>query len=518
MEEALATADSLAAAKRFDEAAAAIARYRQYSAELPRIAAILDMAFRNRRERGDQQVAAGRWDEAVTEDRRALAYKEDPDTAEALHPKYLRDLIQRSDALARLHVPIRGRADEDAVRQAYEYLQRPARLSDDESIKVKLDLLGDRISQDYVKESRRRLDKPRGSGSGLGWLMLQEAQRYKSDLEVAKDQLTKYAPIYATRAKLSLSVRFSDQTSRRDSAGFGDQLVDTIAAGLEAAGLPGVRIVSSSLPPAGGSDPNSIAALQPNFQLLGDILQDSVDKKIETLRLSSRYVAGKREVHNPEWLEVKHQLEAVEEEINRLPELTQSAPGRKRLTATEVSEQRTTLGGRQEEMRKKLAQLPEYVLQDMILPYNYTKKTVQLKAVVELSFRLADAAGVAGQNTTIKQELPQTYVLLENVKPEDVEGVHEEGYPPDELQLRTEAETQVRKALVEKLVQELREVPAKILQEARSRVEQKDLEAAAESYILYLNATPNKSTPEREEAVQFLRREFRISSLAAGPS
>jgi hypothetical protein len=67
-------------------------------------------------------------------------------------------------------------------------------------------------------------------------------------------------------------------------------------------------------------------------------------------------------------------------------------------------------------------------------------------------------------------------------------------------------------------VQELKQLPAHILQEARTRVEQKDLEAAAESYILYLNATLDKATPERDEAVQFLRREFRISSLAAGPS
>ena len=91
--------------------------------------------------------------------------------------------------------------------------------------------------------------------------------------------------------------------------------LSSIAAGLESAALPGVKIVSSTLPPAGGSDTNSIAALQPNFQLLGDILQDSVDKKIETERLSSRYVAGKREVHNPKWLEVKHQIDSIDRAI-----------------------------------------------------------------------------------------------------------------------------------------------------------------------------------------------------------
>ena len=427
-----------------------------------------------------------------------------------LQPKYQEDLIRRSETLSRVHVPIRGRADEDAVRLAYDYLSRASHLADDEAIKVKLDLLSDRLSDYYLKQAARLLSKPRGSGAGLGWLMLQEAQNYKPDLQTIKDNFTKYAPVYETHARLSIGIRMRDQTSRREGVGFADQMTDTIAAGLEAAHVPGLKVVSLPQTPPTGTDSQIDAAVtQPNFQLLGDILQHRVEKKMDTERMTSHYRSGQSEIHNPAWLEAKRQNDAAQDDIAKAEEL-QRTPGRRKKSPAEAEEEMRTLTSRQSELKKKLDSLPEYVLKDVILPYNYTKRTVQLTGIVELSFRLAESSGEAREATHVSMNLPKTYVLLENVKPEDVDGVLENDTPPDELELLGEAERQTRSAMMSKLVEKLGDLPKTILEKARSQAASKDAEAAAESYILYLNSTPAKSAPERLEAQQFLQKEFNV--------
>ena len=103
-------------------------------------------------------------------------------------------------------------------------------------------------------------------------------------------------------------------------------------------------------------------------------------------------------------------------------------------------------------------------------------------------------------------------VLLENVKPEDVDGVVEQGVPPDEHQLLAEAEAKALKELVAKLIQRLGEVPAKVLEEARVRATGGDAEAAAEKYVLYLNSSAPQPSVERTEAQNFLRKEFNVGA------
>ena len=568
IQQAIALAESQVSAKRFDEAYSTISRYRHYSTEVPEIAKVVDAAFKNRHDRGQENLEAGRWNEAIANFQRALTYKDDPETAAALkraqgelqtvqnkeaadkaiegsrmlaadkryveayetlaelpaeqrtlvsdamtdlQPRYQEDLIRRSETLSRLHVPIRGRADEDAVRLAHDYLSRVSRMTDDEAVRVKLDLLSDRLSDYYLKQATRLLSKPRGSGAGLGWLMLEEAQTYKPDLQAIKDSFTKYAPLYETHAKLSIGIRMRDQTSRREGMGFADQMTDTIAAGLEAAHVPGLKIVSLAQIPATGTDSQADASLtQPNFLLQGDILQHRVEKKSDTERMSSHYRSGQSEIHNPAWLEAKRQVDAVQEEIDKAEESLRPAPGRRRKSPAEAEQEMRALTDRQSELKKKLASVPEYVLQDVVLPYNYTKRTVQLTAIIEMSFRLSAPSEEPREVTRVSMNLPKTYVLLENVKPEDVDGILENDTPPDELELLGEAERQAKTAMMAKLVEKLGDLPKGVLDKARGQAASKDAEAAAESYVLYLNATAAKATPERAEAEQFLQKEFNV--------
>src|SRR5208283_6082942 len=77
------------------------------------------------------------------------------------------------------------------------------------------------------------------TGAGVGWLYLKQAARYGiTNLDSLKDEMARYEPLYQRRSQLSVGIVFRDQTSRRDSHGFADQLADAITSGLDSSGMP----------------------------------------------------------------------------------------------------------------------------------------------------------------------------------------------------------------------------------------------------------------------------------------
>ncbi|HUQ50349.1 MAG TPA: hypothetical protein VM056_06515 [Terriglobales bacterium] len=575
VERATAAGEAQVAARKFDEGHAAIAGVVQYAPELPRIAAIVDAAYKNRRSRGDEFLKESKLAEAISEFKRALEYRNDDETStllkkaeadlalftnkesaqqaieesnelaakkqfveayeklstlpeaqksyvaaemEALQKPYVADLVARADAQTKVHLPIRGRADEDAARQAFDFLTRASNLADDEGIRIKLDLVSDAVSDYYQKQAQRLLDKPRGVGVGLGWLLVKEGQRYKPDLEALKDQISKYSPDYDTKGKLSIAIYFRDQTSRRDSLGFADQLADTVASGLETSGLTGIKTMTRKDRNAMEADVSTGVGLS-NLQLVGDIVRHQVDKKMETQRLTSRYRAGHREVKNPEWLEAGRAVDAAERELQRGKDaFNATLPRLKKKDAEAMARALDAQAAGIEQLRRKQAAIPESLLQTITEPYTYTKRTLNYVSAVEVALRLVDPAVENSRLTdTVKVEIPRSVTILENVKPEDVDGVVAEGDPLDEIQLMAEAETEAKAVMVKKLIEWVREAPPKILQEARSRSANNDFEAAAERYIVYLNSTAMKSTPERIEAQTFLRANFNVTTVKVEP-
>jgi len=569
LNQAIQTGESLVAGKHFDEAYNALTRYRSLAGEVPRVAAVVDAAFQYRRGLADGLVQEKKWQPAIEEYRRALNYKEDAATTEAmkkaqaelqldqdkdtaakavaesedlaakkqyveayerlaaltpsqrsfaneevdkLKAPYVDDAVKRAETLSRVHLPIRGRADEDGIRQGYRYLRQAAQLdAENEALKVKLDVFSDRVSDFYLKEAQQMFAKPRGSGVGLGWMFLLEAQRFKPDLNAIKDEMTKQEPLYETRSKLSLGLRLRDQTSRRDSVGFADQLSDSVSAGLEAAGVPALKMMAHQERPAGG---DAASALEPNFLVLCDILQHKVTKTVDTQHVASHYRAGQHEVRNPTWAEAKRALDALQEQFNTSNAQAAALAVAKKKQSQQFAKEAQVLAQQITEARQKLDAIPETLLQDIIQPYNYTRRTFDVTATVEFVFGVADSGGATQGQTTVKVEVPKKFKVVENVKPEDVDGVQEEGSTPDETQVLSDAETQAQAALIKKIVEKIRELPPRILEDARRKAAAKDSASAAEAYILYLNTTVNKDTPERAEAAGFLAREYNVGATA----
>lgn len=555
-------ADSLLLAKQYDDALRTVEPYRGMASELPQVGNIAETVYRFHFSRAQQLSAQGSWEQAVVEFRAAGKVRpESQETAAALRnaeaqaanifnrrvveqaladsrnytqkgdfiaayevlanlPEQQRILVveqlealkkdyapaaaRRAQKLQEIHLPMRGRADEEAMRQAYELLQRAGAISNDPAIKLKVDLLSDKIGAYYLEQARRYLQKPMGSGVGLGWLYLREAQRYEPNLDAVKDEMARYQSAYQLRGRLSIGVVVRDQTSRREGQGFADQLGDAIANGLESSGQP-VKVIRRY-----SEDPN---AVQPDFVLVAEILQHRMVKNTNLETLPSKYRAATREVKNEAWLSTNQAYTQAQQDLTQAQRaFTDAQQHRSKKEATAAGDVLAAAQNKADDLRKQLDTLnptrPEAVLE----PYNYTKKTIDVTAVVELALRLTDPSGnLADSTPSIRRDDRKTYVVLENVKPEDTEGVKAMNTPPDEVQFVTDLELQARDALVKSVGEQASHLPEKILQQARQRMQQQDIDGAAAEYIVFLNSTPDNGSPERAEANSFLRDHYSLA-------
>jgi len=559
VETTLHSSESMIAAQHYDDAVTAIADFRSFADEEPRIAAIIDTTYKYHFDRGKAGAASQNWHDASVEYQKATELKPTSESAAALKqaqaafiattnraaadaarqqssafeqdkhyieayevladlPEAQRSLVQdqmavlapnyvkaASDEAKKLkdaHVPIQGKADEIGVQKAYDYLRRSSALQpDDQNLKTRLELISQILSDYYFAQAKKYLEKPLGSGVGIAWLYLNESQQYESNRDDVRDERTRNTAIHTLRSTLSIKVVFRDQTSRRDSAGFADQLQDAIATGLETTNLP-VRIVRAS-------DPTPV---EPNFQLIGDVLEHRPFPKPKIESLDSEYRASEREVPNDDWNKANRDYEDAKLDLEKQQKILEGAQahGKKKeisnaTDAVDAAQKKVEAAGR------KLDAVPKTLTQDVLKPYSYTRKTVDLSAIVELGFRVINLNGdTIASNPSVKKSNQKEFVTFENVKPEDTKGIKQMGSPPDEAQFMGDVEVAARIALIEDVKGKVESLPAKIFAQAQKHIMDGDNDGTAESYILYLNSTPDTPTKEREEAKRFLREQFNM--------
>jgi len=556
---ALTSAEGMMSSQRYDEAVKAVAEFRSFADEEPRIAAIINGAYKAHFDRGKAAAADLKWHDAVQEYQKAIEVKPTPEATAAhkqaqeefqsttnrvavdaalqqssafeqdkryleayevladlteaqralvkdqmqlLEPNFVKAASDEAKKLHDAHIPIQGRMDEIGVERAHDYLQRATSLQpDNQDLKLRLDVIDRTLSDYYVAQAKRYFDKPLGSGVGVAWLYLDEAQQYQPNRDDVRDERTKYAAAHNIRSTLSLKVAFRDQTSRRDSAGFADQLSDAIATGLETTALP-VRIIRAA----------DATPVDPNFQLIGDVLEHRTISKPTIESIDSEYRAAEREIPNEDWNKANRDYEAATldlQKVQKILEGTQAHGKKKEISAATTDVE--NVQKRVEDAHRKLDSIPRTTLSDVVKPYSYTRKTIDLSAAVEIGFRIVDSnSNPIATNPSIKSSDHKQFVLLENVKPEDTKNVRQAGTPPDEIQFLSDVEIAARTSLVKEVKEKVESLPAKILGQARKRLADGDTDGTAESYILYLNSTPAAQTPEREEAKKFLRDQFNI--------
>jgi tetratricopeptide (TPR) repeat protein len=554
------SAESMIPSQHYDDAVAAVAEFRAFAEEEPRISAIIDAAYKYHFDRGKADGANQKWHDAVQEYQKAAdlkpttesanalkqahaeflsstnraaadaalqqstAFEQDKHSIEAyevladlpeaqralvneqmqaLEPNYVKGASDEAKKLKDAHIPIQGRMDEIGVQKAYNYLQRACTLRpDDQDLKLRLDLISQTLSDYYVGQAKKYLEKPLGSGVGIAWLYLNEAQQYKSNRDDVRDERTKNTAIHNVRSTLSIKVVFRDQTSRRDSAGFADQLSDAIATGLETTNLP-VRIVRAS----------DTTPVDPNFQLIGDVLEHRPITKPSIESVDSEYLAAEREVPNEEWNKANRDYETANLDLQKAQKVLEGAQAHGKKKDMAVAEAAVEDAQKKvEDAHRKLDSIPKTILKDVTKPYSYTRKTIDLSAIVDVGFRIVDSNGNTIANTpSVKSNAQKQFIVLENVKSEDTKGVKQAGASPDEAQFLTDVEIAARIALIKDVKEKVESLPSKILAQARKRLMDGDTDGTAESYILYLNSTPDAQTAEREEAKKFLREQFNMN-------
>jgi hypothetical protein len=567
-EMAVARADSLAAAARYDEAVSSLGPYASFASEIPRIGAVISAAFKYHFDNGQRLAARNDWEQAVPEFRKAAAIWPDSKEAQAalnnattqlaaqrdqkaanlavlqstdyanrnqyieaydvladlpdqqralvasqlsaLARSYVPAATRRAQNLQNVHFPIRGRADEDALLEAYVLLDRASSLTSDPAITVKRDFLSAKISAYYVDLANRYLQKSSGSGAGVGWLYLTKAQHYGiTNLDSLKDQMARYEPLYRRRARLSIGIVLRDQTSRRDSPDFTNQLADAIANTLESSSAVFVDVVRK---PAEAED-----ALQPNFTLVGEVLEHRVVKNVSLEAPLSKYRAATHDTKNPAWLEAESEYESAQQQLSSAQQALADAQAHKKKDVIAAANDAVQDAQKHvDDLRHKLETTEQNRVEAVVEDYHYTKKTFDLSATVELACRFRDGAGNAiAQPGNIRKDNHKTVVVLQDVKPEDTEGITNQGVEPDEAQFLTDLEVEARDAMVKAVREETAELPAEVLQQARALTQRGDIDGAAEQYVLYLNSTPETASPERDEAAGFLHERFNLAVPSA---
>jgi hypothetical protein len=422
-----------------------------------------------------------------------------------LIPAYVQAASDRAKSITRSFSEIKGIEDERQVELAYSLLQNAIKLSDDSGVKAAFETraenLADELSAWFLDRAKHFLDKPAGSFTEVGWAYLKEAELYKaSNLEQVRDQRTASAQAQAMHSKLSIRVHFVDQTSMRAGTDFMHQMEDAIITELE-------KPEYQALPVRYGETTNTA---EPDFHLEGNVLEHELTETPRAVSKDSHYRAGTHQEISEEWTranrayeEARQQLESDQAELSAADKVNKKK---------EIGE----LTKRMEQDRKVVSEtgikrdsIPQNKMVDDIRTYQYTERTIDLKNNIKLQFSIGRAQGGAvGAPDIVGMEEPQKIVLVEAVKPDDTDGVKLNEAPPNTQELQTALGIKVRDQLIAAVGKRVRDLPKAIIDEARLRVQEQNLEDAGEAYMRYLCVVPAEKTAERLEAEKFLRDQF----------
>jgi hypothetical protein len=365
-----------------------------------------------------------------------------------------------------------------------------------------MDLDANELSAYFLEQAKHYLEKPGGSGTELGWTYLEKARLYKaSNLDAVRDAIVAASPAHAMRSKLSIRVRFRDQTSQRDSQGVAGQLENTIITGLESSGIP-VKVLRVG----------EATAVQPDFELDGDVLDHHLSVVPTIEPKESEYRAGEEQIPSDTWNKVNRAYEKAQLELQTAQASLQGAEahGKK----GEIKELNASVAEAQQRVVNAHIQLdstPKTVTRDIIRPYTYHRRIINISGVIQLQFRIGDLLSEQRSDLVpITREEHRQDVLLEDVKPEDTLGIKSAGTTTDPAEFMTKLENAARNELIEAVRKRVNELPGKMYQNASEREKEDDMDGAGELYLRYLNLTWENNSAERVHAKKYLLDSFNM--------
>jgi hypothetical protein len=424
------------------------------------------------------------------------------DEMKTLEPAYVQAAAAEARNLHQAHSPIRGLADEVGIEKAYTDLQNAYQLSENDTYKDKLDLDGNELSAYLLDQSKHYLSKPGGSGTELGWTYLEEARQYKAaNLDAVRDTIVAASPAHAMRSKLSIRVQFRDQTSQRENQGVAGQLENAIITGLESSGVP-VKVVRAG----------ETTAVEPDFELAGDVLDHHLSVVPTIEPEESEYRFGEEQIPSDAWNKNNRASEAAEEELKTAQARLEGAEASKKSGMIKEANRDVEAAVKKvQHLHELLDSTPKTVTRDIIRPYTYQKKVINITGVIQLQFRIGDSLSEQRTNLVpITREEHKKDILLEDVKSEDTKGIKTTGTMTDQAAFMTALENSARDELIAAVRKKVEALPETIYQKASGREKEDDLDGAGEAYLRFLNLTKEDNSVERVHAKQFLMANFNM--------
>ena len=429
--------------------------------------------------------------ELTPSQRKAVAERMD-----SLKDPYIKAATAEARELQRINIPIKGVANERMVQRAYDLLSRCHALTNDPNLEDQMQVLGGRLGDYYLDRAKFYLARPEGTGANVGWAYLDEALAYnRTEAGPVRDEMTLAAPVHQLRSRLSTRVTFRDRTSRHDAVDFTGQLTDSLVGGLDSFG-PNIKVVR----------PKEETKVQPNFLLVGDVLQHTVEDPVQRTANPSKYRAVEQDQVTDDWTAADREYQAANLTLETDRRLLQGAEtGGKKNRIADAERQTTEAQKKVMDALAKRDSVPKFRHVSAEQSYTYNEVTHPLKATVELVFVIQDTSEkviVPAVSIPVTQE--QTFVALENVRPDDTMGVRPQGQVPTSTQFLEKVENAARDQLLAQAKEKVIGLPPLILQAADRKVAESDNDGAAELYMLYLNSTSPEPTPDRKRAQKFL--------------
>ena len=179
---------------------------------------------------------------------------------------------------------------------------------------------------------------------------------------------------------------------------------------------------------------------------------------------------------------------------------------RRRIETVETAQRKV-----RETRMTQLDSTPKTVTRDIIRPYTYHKKIINITGVIQLQFRIGDSLSEQRTNLVpISREEHKKDVLLEDVKPEDTMGIKSTGTMTDTAEFMTALENSARDELIAAVRKRVEALPATIYEKASGREKEDDLDGAGEAYLRFLKFTKEDNSTERIHAKMFLMTNFNM--------
>ncbi|MDA2914423.1 hypothetical protein MYX77_10815, partial [Acidobacteriia bacterium AH_259_A11_L15] len=248
------------------------------------------------------------------------------------------------------------------------------------------------------------------------------------------------------------------------------------------------------------------------------LLQTNVVDESEEEPVPSEYSAGYRQVPNPEWRQARTSYDqgvaAYEQLRRRIEEKKRSDKDYKKKEREADEKALAEAGAALAEARAALDEVPAFIETEDVRSYEFTRRQRRRTATLRLSYRWVNAqTGVREEQDILEERVTAESEEVSGVHPGDRQGHRNQPADlPEAATLRGRALRGMQGKLGERVLAYLESFTGRDFERAQQQAAQGNREQAAEHYLRFLfNCHPED--PRREEALDYLQREFHLTEL-----